>query len=308
MKVSLNEHVKQRIKIVINEELGIAEKVKMAVYDVIEQIKESLKNPITTKMLYNNVKLVNSKLKVDGFEKIVNVYVNYYNFYDKRAFYEHCNEYEIEGGRYIGKRMVEINCYGISGGIDEQKLFDSVYDTIGHEMEHQYQGFNGSYGLNNGVPLYDIVSYYIGYADGTIERIIADMLYGSFDFEQDAFVNGMYFYLKKIGDIIPEWSDVMDTDAYHRLCKMKIGYKKLQNNINNPEWIKICKKGFKKNPSDILHIVYGGIKRLESKIGKVFIKLRKDFIEESNDFPYHMLRNKYFLDTDIHLRKDDSDG
>lgn len=207
----------------------------------------------------------------------------YYNFLTREAFEDNsekinCNSAAItsDGKRY---RHLFIVCYGISGGVDESSLRDSIY----HELSHYYQGISGNGKIFENDPKYATAAFYMK-SDKEYERNVALLYYYSKRFEGDGYINGLYGALTASGEAIPKYENIEGTDAYIAVTQFKYCLNNVSENSNNKDYEEFCHSKFGVTLFKLLKIAYASYYRFTRNIGRVLIKVRQDKINEGVHF------------------------
>lgn len=274
----------KEIKETIQEELSIADKVKEEASRLLERIKSYLNNSENEpESDISNTRKKTGSFK-DNFEGInLTVSYVYYNFLTKKAFENAKGRLDFNNSNSlkISKKswLINIKCYGISGSLDSEDLADSLQ----HEVEHIYQGIHGKPILNEPNQIYFNVQNSLSSKDDGIRKA-AEIIYFSYDFEQDGFVNGLYAYLREKENPIPKWDDILDSEPVAWLNRVDENVEYLENEKENEQLNRKCMELFGKTIKQI--ILIGGIskRRMKTKIGKVLIKIRKDAMNEGAVF------------------------
>lgn len=271
-------YIKKKLYEVITEELGIADQVDRVSTAILYQIIDKLKECDHTELIFDGVKkgTISFKHDIHGNNALITVY--HYNFRDKEVFEQHKEEIDCYDGASMksGKMCwVNISCYSISGALQKH----DAMETIQHEVEHIFQDSKGDKSVFNFNPHYSNAAQYI-YSIDTIKRSLAQCVYLSFRFEQDAYTNGLYGYLKQKGNPIPNWSDIADSDAYMTLMKFENALAYIEENKDNEELINECREKYNMTPQHLINISKKSIKRLYTAFAKVLMKIRNEKINE----------------------------
>ena len=242
----LNENILRReIVDAINEELSISDNVKWKAKVIAESISELIR-------------------KVAEKEKIADgVYKSHFDFSDK----------------FLEKRFfwVTINCYGISGSI----VFENLCDTVQHELSHVYQAIAGNKRISTFDGIYTKARTFLGSSDIGL-RSIAEVVYFSYCYEQDGFINGLYGELMSKGVPSPRWSDLKDTGFYSDLIRFLNAVEYVSE--NEAALSNVCRKEFGLNIRKVVENGKIAERWIKEKIGKVLIKIRMDYEEEGVRF------------------------
>ena len=156
----------------------------------------------------------------------------------------------------------------ISGTIDVYELAD----TIQHEVEHIYQSEKN----DNYFKYSDILPYATDNlsCENDIVRNVSNIIYYSSQFEEDGFVSGAYAYLQKFGPL-PSYKNLEETPAYKGYVTLKNSVEFISDPMNQPAVAKKCKQ-LKLTYNKLLKMGEAGCDRFVRKIGKMFIKYKKD--------------------------------
>ena len=275
------EAIKEELKNAINEELSISLTVSNEANVVIREIEKMISDAEQCES-----EIPCTKKKTFTFERNfigVNVCFNvfYYNFISKESLFSANGKYDYLSSysyKVLNKWYVGIRCYGVSGGLSKDDLSDSVQ----HELEHIFQGEKGNGKITEPSQKYFNIAANLSNSDED-KRRIAEILYISTDYEQDAFVNGLYANLLSKKSPIPYWGDIKDSEAYAWLKKLDSNIEYINDNYKRDS---IYEKSheFGLSLDKLIKIAEQAKRRLLSKIGKVLIKVRKDKISEGINF------------------------
>lgn len=204
-----------------------------------------------------------------------------YNFKDRKIFDNLWPKYQnllnTSGGIYYpsNKRWLSniVTC-SISGTLVKQISLDNIQ----HEIEHLFQqsevhgelpkdkNYSMAYAIiRTGMSKYDEL---------TIK--IALLLYYSYSFEQDGFVNGLYQYLVN-GERLFTWDDIKDSSAVNAIKQMRKEIE-IVKNANKDNVSKILKHYFNLSYDRFINIISESEKRFIRKIGRVLHKHREEMI------------------------------
>jgi hypothetical protein len=278
----INEPViKKEILEAINEELSISDSVKWKAKEIAKIISDNIALSEKKERIANGVSRKKFEFSDVFLEKNIRYAVNFYNFDNRSVFNAESKNINCDDGSTTtdGKRYfwVTVNCYGISG----QVVFENLCGTVQHELNHIYQAIKGDGRITKFDKIYSTASAFLGCNDEKI-RSIAEVIYFSYSYEQDGFINGLYGELRSKNIPSPSWEDLKDTGFYADFARFLNAVEYVD--ANREFLSEIC---FKKFGFDIQTVVSNGrkaLRRLKEKIGKVLIKLRKDYEEEGVRF------------------------
>ena len=267
----------EQLKQIIKEELSVNNEVIMVVQKICNKIikivptveGEILKNRVVKRKFHFSETILNNKISI----QVIN-----YNFVTPDEISRNPKlDYETstsssDGGKY---NFLFINCYSVNGEINRKSLFDTVY----HEIEHIFQAQKGNKQIKTFDALYHMLPQYLNCKNYPL-KYASRILYCSYAYEQDAFVNGLYGFISQLG-IIPQWKDIKTSQAYKSLENLRNALSFLQKNINNEKYNDEIKKVFGYTISQILKIGKQTEKRFLEKVGKVLIKHRNEILFEN---------------------------
>ncbi len=228
--------LENRLKEIIQEELGIHEMVKDASWQIVDKICQDVAreeyisdNPLMKRATFN-FELNGSKILVS---------CNYFNFRnpdEKNKILSERPELSDSWSAFVRDSMffLTINIGAVSGNFDKASLAENVQ----HELEHVFQQskMHKSFGNEKSNAVYSLVKSYIHSSD-EIERSIATILYMPFKYEQDAFVNGLYGYLfTNVSYGLPANIAISKSEAYKKVEALRYSInvvKSKPNDVNN---------------------------------------------------------------------------
>lgn len=259
----------------INEELSISNQLKNEANRIIDEVKFSIKNTPTLPFNIKNVSYKTNKITTNFNGDDINIIYYYYNFFYEDDYNKNKRHIDNITKNVYKDKTIYVTILAISGGL----LLNTFQDSIYHELEHMYQQkmMNKDFGFNKIYKIGLLLKKSNIYED----YVIGNSIYLSRDFEQDAYVNGLYALLINACDSQLKIMNILKkSDAYNALYSLK---KNLNYIINNEKKIKAQIKmynGFGLTYNNIIVIIKKAIKRFENKIGKVVIKVRNEIIEK----------------------------
>ena len=274
---------KKRLTNIINEELSIADEVASKANEISLRIIDKINNTES-----EDCDIPSTKKKCVAFDCdfkgcSVSVSVNYHNFLTKEALEDANGKFDFlsssSGKISPSLWMVRINCYGISGGIVKEDLYDSVQ----HEFEHIYQGEMGDDSLTEIDINYAVIANGLSSSNENVRKI-SEILYASKNNEQDAMINGLYAVLMKRKAPVPCWQDIKESEIYAWLLKIRNGLEYIVSHYSEKGLYDICRDMFGISIDKVLKIGEVAENRILTKIGKVLIKVRKDKMAEGVAF------------------------
>ena len=214
------------LKKVIQEELGINNKVVEISKEIYDKILENITNIGVEKNDTFSKQNISFSYNIDDCK--ITISVTYRNFYDKESFNFHNKPYITEGGSVMVSKNLFfcfLNIYGISGTIAK----DKAIETIQHEIEHIFQQKQMGKRFGNENMYAKIKSDFD--SDDEDRSKVGLLLYYSLKSEQEGFVNGLYAYLM---DKNEPYNDelIFSSETWVIYLRMKEIYAELLENNN----------------------------------------------------------------------------
>lgn len=264
--------IKYDIRTAINEELSINNDVTSLSNSIFNTIKDIFSHGKTTNIKKNGYVECKGNFyqSLNGYK--INVCFTIFNFRSNED-YEQNIEYLSDNFSYAtkaDKKLYFLTVYGYA--VNNKLQVEDIVDSIQHEVEHIFQGSIGKKSLNTNDNLYLSAINHIN--DGNILGIIANTIYFSYDYEQDAIVNGLYAQLMSSENPVPRWDDIVDTQIYDSIEFLK---KSILVLSLKKHWLQDkCRNTFGITIDNVILNAKKAYKRLINKVGKVLIKVNKD--------------------------------
>lgn len=270
----VKEEILKEINDSINEELSISNQLKDEAFRICGEIVKSIKNTPTLPFNIKNVSFKGNNVFTTFFGEKINIIYKFYNFFYKEDYDNNHEKIDVDNRSSYMNKVIYITIFAISGNIIANMFNDTMY----HELEHFYQSKNSNKEVGN-KQIYKIALWLknSGYKDN---YIVGDAIYLTRDFEQDAYINGLYGFLI---DGCTSKYDVTEklkrSDAYDVLYRLKHHFNYILNNKEKVDYVlKQSKINF--NYNNFINMIKKAINRFENKIGKVVIKVNNDIIEK----------------------------
>lgn len=242
LKKELIKDIEKNFSKLLTEEMGIIRNVQydaqMISYDILNGIKSQKSLPtslnLTTYKSGSFVKEVvvsPDKIKEQPKKKEITIKWHYYSFFDVRTQQE-----EMHNIPYNTKYIPQLSTlivvvFAIKNEIDNRTLVDS----IAHELTHNFQREVKDNELitNNKQKVYQNANKNIVSSNKAV-KLIANVIYLTHSFEQDAFLNGAYAYIMKEyengGNFIISYKK---TEAYVSLETLRYYLDTMQKALDN---------------------------------------------------------------------------
>ena len=277
----------------IKEERSISSDVEEEANKIIEILTSNLENSFdyaNPTKYGDNVREIKGNFAFIVFENRIRIEYSVIYFKNEMYFYKYRNKFRFGASIENEKGLLKIVTFSLYGNLDEKFTFDSIY----HELEHFYQFIKSNHNLSKNGRTYDeIVKILLRKADFSIYNLtvtdkenmfnFASIFYGTFNFEQDALVHGLYGLLIKTKGIDLPYI-LRQSDAYLYLAKMNEFYKKIDV-LKNYDIFKLFLSIINISFDKAKKILYYAIKRFSNKIGKAY-SLAYDKLNEGKNILY----------------------
>ena len=268
--MTIEENIKKKLNNAINEELSVSNDVYNTSLNILLKINKYIKKT-EYKQIKKGIKIQEFSFHETILNKKILVEVIHYNFGNNEYFEQYETEITYSDGSSIsdGNRLnnIKISCYSISN-----KFYsDNAMDVIQHEVEHVFQGIKGSKIITNFNKLYDTATN--GLQSNNLKlKILSNIVYLSYKFEIDAYINGLYGYLmQKEG--IPTYEDIKKRPLY---VNLKVFRRQLSIISKDKEYENISSTFFGIPLKKIIKNSLNAENYLINKLGKILIKVQQD--------------------------------
>lgn len=268
--MTIEENIKKKLNNAINEELSVSNDVYNTSLNILLKINEYIKKT-EYKQIKKGIKTQEFSFHETILNKKILIEVIHYNFGNNEYFEQYETEITYSDGSSIsdGNRLnnIKISCYSISN-----KFYsDNAMDVIQHEVEHVFQGIKGSNIITNFNKLYDTAANALQ-SNNLKLKILSNIVYLSYKFEIDAYINGLYGYLmQKEG--IPTYEDIKKTPLY---INLKVFRRQLNIISKDKEYENISSTFFGIPLKKIIKNSLNAENYLINKLGKILIKVQQD--------------------------------
>lgn len=258
----------------INEELSISNQLKDEAFRICGEIVNSIKNTPTLPFNVKNVSFKGNNVFTTFFGERINIVYKFYNFFYKEDYYDKHEKINVDNRSSYVNKVIYVTIFAISGHI----IANTFNDTVYHELEHLYQSKTSNKEVGN-EQIYKI-ALWLKNSGNKDSYIAGDAIYLTRDFEQDAYINGLYGFLI---DGCTSKYDVTEklkrSDAYDVLYRLKHHFNYILSNKEKVEYV-LKRSQINFNYNNFVIMIKKSIKRFENKIGKVVMKVNNDIIEK----------------------------
>lgn len=293
MKKGYNQFLTEQLTVISNllkEEYSVSEKVKYDATCIVKKIKNGIAKERKNEMTISNEPRITFRQGTEYYmlyDKKLTIHFQCYNFEDSKAFadYRFKVPYRIKNQYNRKAHILDVSVDAVKGYIIPQTL----YDTVQHELEHSFQEENIGSSFSD-KPLYIIAKEFRKNSNTEAKKNVGEILYLTYQAEQDGFVNGLYALLKNNyeGSKIQTSYVFEMSDIYGVLERMAELQTYIVNNKDNKDLIEAIaelKKSSHIGYSRLITIIDDAIKRLRKKIARVIFKAQKD-TNYYNDMEY----------------------
>lgn len=277
----IREEIDNDIERLIKEELSISTELSNAANKIISMVEDDMKREKYKPINIDGVSYKEGNIRSNHFGKNIIVHYWYYNFFDK-IYYEKQRKRIKQINRNNNIDKIDITIFAISGYIDVNTLHDTIY----HELEHIFQQTKADKMFTKS-DMYEFVAkrkYEV--QPENPEYAICDSLYLSYDFEEDAYINGAYGFLMKVCDsYLDVESRLPQTQLYNVIEMLKFYYdiiSKHKNRFDNVLHSASYKK-FDLNANKLIKRIKFAIERIEKKTKNLKKKVKKDIAKRTGE-------------------------
>lgn len=264
--VKIDETLRQ----VINEEQGISMELVAQTYDIYNALISSIKENTE----YLPCDIVGAKYKVgecvckNVFGSTIRIEYHYYNFISKEALH---NSYKHIPHicRTKNKSVIQMTVVAVSGAV----LKRNTLDDLSHELEHIYQ-YSKAKRIFADNDIYEMAINIKSRAPkNTYEYCVADAIYISRGFEQDAYFHSLYISLMNC-DLLENFEEILaNSDIYNALRALKTHLNDIKTIGFLPTLFQVGKYTYKKLINDCTT----AINNIQWKMARVYNKAVNDY-------------------------------
>lgn len=199
--------------------------------------------------------------------------------------YEHSSDIPIENKKIYGvsdfsNDRIIVYGYRINGRLNKPNFMEVLTHEILHFYNVSVSGSNGLLKSDRSKKIYYTSTNIIMDNNASKEeKIIAYSIYMSYKFENNAFGNGLYSYLKSRDDVFYDKNSIMnavvESKFYRRLEILKKANEIIENNKDAAQ--KIAEQKYGKTYEWLKKIIDFSIKNCRRQIGRAVSKYNKDW-------------------------------
>lgn len=265
--------IDEDLKTVINEEQGVSMELYNKTYEIYNIITSSVtNNKNCNECGIKGVKYKNGSLDYkDFFGNSIIIEYYFYNFINNNVFKNEANKIK-RICRIKNKSILQITIFAVSGTI----LSKITLDDLSHELEHLYQ-YNKADKIFASSSLYNKAIMVKKKCDrDRYEYCVADAIYISRKFEQDAYFQSLYINLMQC-NLLEEFDEVLThSDIYNALRALKIHL----NDIKYFGYIPTIFQNENYSYQKLITDCKNAIKNIQWKMARVYNKAFNDYREK----------------------------
>ena len=284
----------------LTEEMGIIRNVQSDTRVIVDKIKLSIKNTSSSPTSFDMTTYKNGSFQIDvtisvdgnvsPSSKTIKVKWYYFSFSDEQTKRDYITKIPMRTSYNKSLNTLSVVVLAINGIIDNHTLEDSV----AHELTHNFQSvLKGGELLNDKIKANYQTANRNFASNSENVRIIASVLYLTYKFEQDAFLNGAYAYILSEYEKNYDITDAYEkTEAYNSLQSLRfyldIMHDALLNNHVGNVTKDHCKSQYNMSFEKILAIGEKAYSRYSRKLARMYAQALAD------------IRNKNITESDTY--------
>lgn len=275
--MQLNNNIHRIVRCVLNEELGINPIVAKATDDVINQILSKSEDEMF--MLYPNKNrhYTNKTFNFDyelanGVTVRIGTGIVDFKDYDEYAEFKtnYPKEYRILSSGRTSQNVgspLRIAVYVIRVG---GQVIPENYEILQHEIEHAFQRIMKNGSLSKNKKKYNKYTDAMRKSAEPLIRKVGRVNYLSYHYEQDAFANGLYAFLKHSDCDISNIDDVIKSSLFYRtLNEMRRAVSFWESKLGDEETEAILRENFNYGVDVVLKRAKKAVNEFVKRLGRI---------------------------------------
>lgn len=275
--MQLNNNIHRIVRSVLNEELGINPIVAKATDDVINQILSKSEDEMF--MLYPNKNrhYTNKTFNFDyelanGVTVRIGTGIVDFKDYDEYAEFKtnHPKEYRILSSGRTSQNVgspLRIAVYVIRVG---GQVIPENYEILQHEIEHAFQRIMKNGSLSKNKKKYNKYTDAMRKSAEPLIRKVGRVNYLSYHYEQDAFANGLYAFLKHSDCDISNIDDIIKSSLFYKtLNEMRRAVSFWESKLGDEETEAILRENFNYGVDVVLKRAKKAVNEFVKRLGRI---------------------------------------
>lgn len=275
--MQLNNNIHRIVRSVLNEELGINPIVAKATDDVINQILSKSEDEMF--MLYPNKNrhYTNKTFNFDyelanGVTVRIGTGIVDFKDYDEYAEFKtnYPKEYRILSSGRTSQNVgspLRIAVYVIRVG---GQVIPENYEILQHEIEHAFQRIMKNGSLSKNKKKYNKYTDAMRKSAEPLIRKVGRVNYLSYHYEQDAFANGLYAFLKHSDCDISNIDDIIKSSLFYKtLNEMRRAVSFWESKLGDEETEAILRENFNYGVDVVLKRAKKAVNEFVKRLGRI---------------------------------------
>ena len=275
--MQLNNNIHRIVRRVLNEELGINPIVAKATDDVINQIVSKSKDEMF--MLYpkKNRHYTNKTFNFDyelanGVTVRIGTGIVDFKDYDEYAEFKtnYPKEYRILASGRTSQNVgspLRIAVYVIRVG---GQVIPENYEILQHEIEHAFQRIMKNGSLSKNKKKYNKYTDAMRKSADPLIRKVGRVNYLSYHYEQDAFANGLYAFLKHSDCDVSNIDDIIKSSLFYKtLNEMRRAVSFWESKLGDEETEAILRENFNYGVDIVLKRAKKAVNEFVKRLGRI---------------------------------------
>lgn len=275
--MQLNNNIHRIVRRVLNEELGINPIVAKATDDVINQILSKSEDEMF--MLYPNKNrhYTNKTFNFDyelanGVTVRIGTGIVDFKDYDEYAEFKtnYPKEYRILSSGRTSQNVgspLRIAVYVIRVG---GQVIPENYEILQHEIEHAFQRIMKNGSLSKNKKKYNKYTDAMRKSAEPLIRKVGRVNYLSYHYEQDAFANGLYAFLKHSDCDISNIDDIIKSSLFYKtLNEMRRAVSFWESKLGDEETEAILRENFNYGVDVVLKRAKKAVNEFVKRLGRI---------------------------------------
>lgn len=275
--MQLNNNIHRIVRSVLNEELGINPIVAKATDDVINQILSKSEDEMF--MLYPNKNrhYTNKTFNFDyelanGVTVRIGTGIVDFKDYDEYAEFKtnYPKEYRILSSGRTSQNVgspLRIAVYVIRVG---GQVIPENYEILQHEIEHAFQRIMKNGSLSKDKKKYNKYTDAMRKSADPLIRKVGRVNYLSYRYEQDAFANGLYAFLKHSDCDISNIDDIIKSSLFYKtLNEMRRAVSFWESKLGDEETEAILRENFNYGVDVVLKRAKKAVNEFVKRLGRI---------------------------------------
>lgn len=275
--MQLNNNIHRIVRRVLNEELGINPIVAKATDDVINQILSKSEDEMF--MLYPNKNrhYTNKTFNFDyelanGVTVRIGTGIVDFKDYDEYAEFKtnYPKEYRILSSGRTSQNVgspLRIAVYVIRVG---GQVIPENYEILQHEIEHAFQRIMKNGSLSKDKKKYNKYTDAMRKSTDPLIRKVGRVNYLSYHYEQDAFANGLYAFLKHSDCDVSNIDDIIKSSLFYKtLNEMRRAVSFWESKLGDEETEAILRENFNYGVDVVLKRAKKAVNEFVKRLGRI---------------------------------------